>query len=393
MSVLLAAWLAGLFSMMGASSLVFAKTSSSLRQQNNAFTVKKVERRLPVNAHHHHHHHHHHCTPNAKPLDVGLFVAKGGMGLQPSNPGNHSAPTQRSKEDEHHRCCRRAGGKRGEVKREKMAKYETIIVERDARGWDVVTLNRPERLNAANPKLMSELLAYLSDLETDELVTHERDGPKPRAILLKASGRAFCAGLDLVDGETLGGEPPHGTYFFNAQRKFSQIILVMRRIKQPIVALLQGPAAGFGLALALAADVRIIQKNFKCNVAMAKIGFTGGDLGISYFLPRIVGPTVAGEMMMTGRFLEADRAYQLGFASSIHDTYDEVLKAGEALVSDMIETMAPMPLFLTKEALNLSLAAPSLHSQIALEDRQQLMALKDPAFAVYVKKGFKKSKI
>ncbi|GBG30255.1 3-hydroxybutyryl-CoA dehydratase-like protein, mitochondrial [Hondaea fermentalgiana] len=276
-----------------------------------------------------------------------------------------------------------------------MAEYETITVERDERGWDVVTLNRPDKLNAANGKMMSELLAYLSNLETEELVTHEPDGPKPRAILLKASGRAFCAGLDLMDmsAALMGDEPPHGTHFYNAQRKFSQIILVMRRIKQPIVALLQGSAAGFGLALALAADVRLVQTNFKCNVAMAKIGLTGGDLGISYFLPRIVGPTVASEMMMTGRFLKADRAYQLGFASSVHETYEELVKAGESLVSDMIETMAPMPLFMTKEALNLSLAAPSLHSQIALEDRQQLMSLKDPAFPIYVQKGFMKSKM
>ncbi|GBG30257.1 3-hydroxyisobutyryl-CoA hydrolase, mitochondrial [Hondaea fermentalgiana] len=275
-----------------------------------------------------------------------------------------------------------------------MSTYKTIIVERDPGGWDVVTLNRPDKLNAASPTLMAEMLSYLSGLETDELVTHERNGPKPRAILLKANGRAFCAGLDLVESADDSSDgPAHGTHLFNAQRKVAQIIMVMRRIKQPIVALLQGPTAGFGLALALAADVRIIQKNFKCNVAMAKIGLTGADVGISYFLPRVVGPGVAAEMMMTGRFLKADRAYELGFASSLHETYDEVLKAGEALVSNMIETMAPMPLFMTKEALNLSLEAPSLHSQVALEDRQQLMSLKDPAFAVYVKKGFKKSKI
>lgn len=274
-----------------------------------------------------------------------------------------------------------------------MLNFETITVERNSNGWDVVTLNRPQKLNAGSPRLMTELLTYFSNLETNELVTHEKGGPFPRAILLKANGRAFCAGLDLTEGSEGETNEAHGTYFFNSQRRIAQIIMVMRRIKQPIVALLQGATAGFGLALALAADIRLIQKDFRCNVAMAKIGLTGGDVGISYFLPRVVGPAVAAEMMTTGRFLKAERAYQLGFAVSIHDTYDEMLKAGEEIIQTMIETMAPMPLFMTKEAINLSYSAPDLHSQIALEDRQQLMSIKDPAFKVYVKKGFKKSKL
>ncbi|GBG25122.1 3-hydroxyisobutyryl-CoA hydrolase, mitochondrial [Hondaea fermentalgiana] len=269
--------------------------------------------------------------------------------------------------------------------------YQTITVERDERGWDVVTLNRPKKLNAVSPLVITELLQYFSALETDELVTHEKGGPFPRAIILKANGRAFCAGLDLTEGtDTLKSD---GTHFFNVQRRLVQIAMIMRRIKQPIICLAQGSAAGFGLALTLASDVRLITKDFRCNVAMAKIGLTGGDIGISYFLPRLVGPGVAGEMMMTGRFLHAERAYQLGFANSMHDTYEDMVKAGEAMAETMIETMAPMPLFLTKEALNISLQAPSLHSQIALEDRQQLMSLKDPAFPIYVQKGFKKSKI
>mmetsp|Transcript_22051 Transcript_22051/g.43367 ORF Transcript_22051/g.43367 Transcript_22051/m.43367 type:complete len:275 (+) Transcript_22051:69-893(+) len=270
-------------------------------------------------------------------------------------------------------------------------KFETIVVERDARGWDVVTLNRPAKLNAVSPLVMTELLTYFSALETDELVSHEKGGPNPRAIILKANGRAFCAGLDLTEGgESLAGG---GTHFFNVQRRLVQIAMVMRRIKQPIICLAQGSASGFGLALTLASDVRLITKDFRCNVAMAKIGLTGADIGISFFLPRVVGPAVAGEMMMTGRFLHADRAYQLGFANSVHDTYDDMVKAGEEMASAMIETMAPMPLFLTKEALNISLTAPSLHSQIALEDRQQLMALKDPAFREYLVKGFSKGKL
>jgi enoyl-CoA hydratase len=107
------------------------------------------------------------------------------------------------------------------------------------------------------------------------------------------------------------------------------------------------------------------------NVAMLKIGLTGCDVGISYFLPRAVGQSVAAELMMTGRFLEADRAEKLGIVSAV--VAPDALEAeGRRMAEDMLKT-SPLGLRLTKEGLNLSVDAGSLEAAVALEDRGQIL--------------------
>jgi len=266
----------------------------------------------------------------------------------------------------------------------------TVLIEHDSeRKIDYLTLNRPKQLNAINSQMVDELLKYFSDLETRDLLLN---GPvlETRLVVIRGNGRAFCAGLDLQEGGFLEST---GVEFFNFQRRLSHIMLLMRRVKQPIVCLTQGAVCGGGLAIALASDIRISTNDAKFNVAMAKIGLTGGDLGISYFLPRVVGPSMAAEMMMTGKFLHAKRAYELGMISSLCENVEELNRRGDEMAHLIVDTTPPLPLVMTKEVLKCSLNAPNLESMVAMEDRQQIISLKEPTFKEYVSKGFKKSNL
>ncbi len=138
-----------------------------------------------------------------------------------------------------------------------------------------------------------------------------------------------------------------------------------------------------GLALALASDVRLATKDFKANAAMATIGLTGCDIGISYFLPRHIGTSAAAEMMMTGRFLLADRGYNLGLLSSIHNTKAEMEAAGEDMVKDMLG-LTEMALYLTKEGLQHSINASSLEQATAMVSFMSSFKYYDPMSFMYL---------
>lgn len=152
---------------------------------------------------------------------------------------------------------------------------ETIVVERDTdRLVDYVTLNRPDRLNALSPKLVDELWHYFTELQRKDLARGDHQ-LEPRVVVLRGSGRAFCAGMDIMGGQDSSLQEASGVQFFNGQRRFSEIIMAMRKCKQPIVGCIQGAAAGGGFALMLACDIRFATEDAKMNVAMAKIGLTG----------------------------------------------------------------------------------------------------------------------
>jgi enoyl-CoA hydratase len=151
----------------------------------------------------------------------------------------------------------------------------------------------------------------------------------------------------------------------------SEVFMRMRRCPQPIICLAHGATTGGGFAFALACDVRIVASDVKMNVAMVKVGLTGCDVGISYFLPRAVGSSVAAELMMTGRMVSAQRALALGLVSEVVEP-DALEAAGRAMAEDMLNA-SPLGLRLTKEGLRLNADAPSLEAAIALEDRGQIL--------------------
>ncbi len=229
---------------------------------------------------------------------------------------------------------------------------------------DHVTLNRPDRLNALNMALVDALRDYFEGLCRT---------PETRIVVLKAAGRAFCAGLDMQPGEGPGSDldttGPRRAW--EVQTRISDIYRAMRRCPQPIVALVQGPACGGGFSLVLASDIRILAEDARMNAAYAKIGLTGCDMGSSYFLPRLVGASLAAELIYTGRFMHAEEALHVKLASRIVPA-TELEDAGAELVEQML-AVAPMGLRLSKQALGLALDAPSLEAALAVEDRHQAL--------------------
>jgi len=252
--------------------------------------------------------------------------------------------------------------------------YQTLDLKReDGLAW--LTLNRPERLNAMSRELVQELRDYFGSLAGDRAT---------RVVVLRGAGRAFCAGLDLKerpDGD--GGVTGDVSSGLRLQRTISELVMMMRRLPQPFIACVQGAASGGGFALALGADVRIAGESARMNAAFIRIGLSACDVGVSYFLPRMIGSSVAAELLLTGNFLDAARAEKLGLVSKVVPDA-ELEAAARTLAGEMLRN-TPLGLRLTKECLNMSLDAGSLEQVVAMEDRNQILCAQSEDFREGVK--------
>jgi enoyl-CoA hydratase/carnithine racemase len=262
--------------------------------------------------------------------------------------------------------------------------YETLSIRKEG-PVDWVTLNRPQSLNALNRTMIAELLDYFGRLYTDR---------STRVVVLRGAGKAFCAGLDL---KARASEVPEAPGSRNdpmeglaRQRSISEIVIRMRRCPQPIIALVHGPACGGGFAFALASDVRIAGQSARMNAAFIRIGASACDIGVSYFLPRLVGVSVASELMFTGRFILADRALKVGLVSEVVPD-SELEAAARPMIEDMLHA-SPLGLRLTKECLNISVDAGSLEAAVAMEDRNQILCVQSPDFQEGVQAFLEKRK-
>ena len=224
-----------------------------------------------------------------------------------------------------------------------------------------LTLNRPDQLNALNPPLITALREAFESLRRNHDI---------RVVVLRGNGRAFCAGLDLNDASWSGAPTPQGILDF--QRSISDIYRAMRQCPQPIIGLVHGAACGGGFSLALASDIRIAAESARMNAAYIKAGLTACDMACSYLLPRLVGLSVASELMLTGRFINAERALRVSLVSDVV-AEDQLEGAANALIQELLET-SPMGLRLTKDGLNMAVDAGSIEAAMALEDRQQTLA-------------------
>jgi enoyl-CoA hydratase len=240
--------------------------------------------------------------------------------------------------------------------------YSTIEIERRADHTTWLTLNRPESLNALSTTMVTELRHFLAGLYEDH---------QTRLVVLRGNGRAFCAGLDLKESQGAEGAGGSVQAGLRAQRRISELVILMRRAPQPIIACVQGAACGGGFALALGADVRIAGESARMNAAFIRIGLSACDVGVSYFLPRMVGASVAAELLLTGNFIDAGRAEKLGLVSRIVPDA-ELSATAESLAGEMLRN-SPLGLRLTKECLNASLDAGGLEQVIAMEDRNQIL--------------------
>jgi 2-(1,2-epoxy-1,2-dihydrophenyl)acetyl-CoA isomerase len=183
---------------------------------------------------------------------------------------------------------------------------DTLVLEKHEQGVTTLVLNRPERLNALNNDLAAALSEALGRASADENV---------RVVILTGAGRAFCAGGDLSligkareSGEVTRLEP--------LLRAGMQIVLKMRTMPQPVVAAVNGAAAGAGMNIALAADIRIASEAATFGQNFAKVGLFP-DYGGTFFLPQLIGPSKAAEMFYTGDMIDARTAMQLGMVSTV----------------------------------------------------------------------------
>jgi enoyl-CoA hydratase len=244
-----------------------------------------------------------------------------------------------------------------------------LLVEPAAGGVVTVTLNRPERLNALSWELVDELGAALDQLAAD---------PECRLVILTGAGRGFCSGIDLKAGEdSISGASIE--QFMARQEAIAALASRLHQLPQPVIAAVNGAASGGGLALALAADMRVCSRSARFNVAFVRIGLSGCDVGVSYFLPRIVGSGLAAELMMTGRFVDAAEAGRIGLANAVADD-GELLEAAAGLAAEVLAN-APFALRMTKEVLGANVDAPSLAHALALENRTQAVASRSAGHA------------
>ncbi len=231
-------------------------------------------------------------------------------------------------------------------------------------GVALIRLERPERLNAMNVALMSDLARAFDQVGADNSC---------RVAVLTGSGRAFSSGLDLRDA----GLVPNvdglsvGRIALRSMRHYSQVVTQIRHMPQVVIAAVNGVAYGGGMCLAMACDLRFGGAAAEFNATGIVNGLTAAEMGVSWLLPRQVGAAVANDLLLTGRVVDAAEAHRLGLISRL---------VGDAeLLDHALDTAARMTKFspygltMTKAATWASLEISSLAAAIEFEDRNQLM--------------------
>jgi len=251
---------------------------------------------------------------------------------------------------------------------------ETLKWELRKDGIGVLTLNRQDNLNAISYQMVEDFHAIADDLMTNL---------DCRVVLLRSEGKVFSAGTDLKDGNQITlrrvYEPYKKFFYLNTnevikkktyfQWRISQFYIKMRRISQPILCLIQGPAVGAGLSLTLASDIRISGPRATFVNAVINLGLAGVDVGSSYFLPRLIGMSRAAEMTYTGRVVSAVEALKWGLIAKLVEE-EKLLDEGLKLARSMLNK-SPLGLRMTKQAINLSLDSPSIETLVHLENLSQ----------------------
>jgi len=243
--------------------------------------------------------------------------------------------------------------------------YQTLTFDQPEPGLGIITLNRPECLNAINFQMLDDLYSLYAALEKDDQV---------RVLILTGKGRGFCSGADLKDKQLMSEESlklfaSADLHLEHIQQRYSGVVVGMRRLPQPVIAAVNGVAAGGGMCLALAADIIIAGPTAKFIPSFINIGLSGGELGTTYFLPKMVGSAKASEILMTGRAVAADEADRIGLASCLageSDLMDKAMATAHQLLSK-----TSFGLRMTKAALRQNLDATSLETAIAFENRNQ----------------------
>lgn len=247
----------------------------------------------------------------------------------------------------------------------------TLRVDTPHPGTVVLRLNRPERLNAINEVMVRELQEACAAIAADQAI---------RVVVLTGAGRGFCSGIDMRD---FGPSMPDATDpvidRLRHQETMASLPVALHTLPQPVIAAVNGPAVGGGLALCLAADVRMCSTSASFGNAAILVGLSGAEMGMSYHLPRIVGTSVAADWMLTGRTVSADEAYRCGLVSELVD--DDRLLDRALELAEQIAANSPLGVQMTKLALQVNTDAPDLAAALEVENRNQVIASATPEAA------------
>ena len=193
-----------------------------------------------------------------------------------------------------------------------------------------------------------------------------------RVVVLTGAGRGFCAGIDVRDfGPGMLDATAPAIDRLRFQERMAALPQALRAMPQPVVAAVNGPAVGAGLALTLASDVRICGASASFGNGAVLLGLSGAEMGMSYFLPRIVGLSAAAEWMLTGRTVRADEALSRGLVSELVD--DAALFDRAVEIAGQIAANSPLGVQMTKRALQTNVDAPNLASALEVENRNQVI--------------------
>ena len=240
-----------------------------------------------------------------------------------------------------------------------------VLVEEPAPHVVQLVLNRPEQLNAMTSELAEALHLELRRLAVERAC---------RVVILTGAGRGFCAGVDLrgygsAPGNDGSDEPRDR---LANQEHMSKLVLGLRALPQPVIAAVNGPAAGLGLALSLGCDIRYASTTAVFRAAFINIGVSNCDMGTSWLLPRLIGASRSHELMLTGRRVSAEEALRIGLVADVVDDADLLGRAVEG--AEQIAALSPWGVRLTKRGMWSALEIPSELAAVEYEDRQQIMA-------------------
>lgn len=234
--------------------------------------------------------------------------------------------------------------------------YNTLMLDTDG-AVARLTLNRPDHANAMTMEMGRELA---------EAVRVVRDDSEVRVLVLTGAGKFFCAGADMAEFDRLQSSQPSEVE--EAVRAFLEAIGEMHQLPVPVIARINGDAYGGGVGLALACDLRVMAVDARMGFTFSRVGLSGADAGVTYFLPRIIGPTRAAEILLLGKVLSGEEAMQMGIVHRAAGSEDL-----DDVVNDFVEHLAagpPLATRYTKDGLTNSLAR-SLEEEFDFEARAQ----------------------
>jgi enoyl-CoA hydratase/carnithine racemase len=250
-----------------------------------------------------------------------------------------------------------------------------ILEHRDNGAIAILTINRPRRGNSLDSQTLAELHRILDDLNGD---------PALRAVVLTGAQSVFCAGADIKarpQDFTDHGATPYAALqgraasvaaiTMSAQELMASAFEKVHRLRQPVIAAINGAAVGGGFALALACDIRYCTPNASFGAVFIRHGVSACDMGTSYHLPRLIGASRAAELMLTGRVFDADEAAAIGLILHIVDA-DAVVEQAVAKARE-IACHSPLSVWMTKETMWQTLDSPSLRHALDLENRTQAL--------------------